>query len=102
MKPQDRNLIIAVVILCLVIGVLAPFIASPNPDGLEKSAEQLMPGGGETEGVVSPPFPDYGIESLGKMGEIIAMFIGIFVTLIFAYVVAKLIGRRKTPPETSK
>jgi len=101
MKAQDRNLVIAVVILCLVIGVLTPFIASPNPDGLEKSAEQLMPSGGETEGVITVPFPDYTIESLGKLGEIIALAIGIFITLIIAYIIATVIKRRN-PPEASK
>lgn len=99
MKAKDRNLIIGVVILCLVIGALAPFIASPNPDGLEKSAEQLM-GNPETEPVLESPFPDYTIEPLGKLGEIIAMAIGIFITLIIAYLIA-LVIRKRTPPEVS-
>jgi cobalt/nickel transport protein len=98
MRNADRNLIIGVVILCLIIGVLAPFIASSNPDGLEKSAEQLM-GNPETEPVIESPFPDYTIEPFGKLGEIIAMAIGIFVTLIVAYIIAKLIGRRKNHPK---
>ncbi len=100
MKAQDRNLVIAVVILCLIIGALAPFIASPNPDGLEKSAEQLM-GNPETEPVMESPFPDYTIESLGKFGEVIAMAVGILITLIAAYIIALLI-RRRNPPKVSE
>ncbi len=98
MRTTDRNLVIGVIILCLVIGALAPFIASPNPDGLEKSAEQLM-GNPETEPVIQSPFPDYTIESLGKLGEIVAMALGIFITLIIAYLLAGLIKRRKIPPK---
>jgi cobalt/nickel transport protein len=100
MKKSDRNLIIGAVIICLIIGILAPFLASSNPDGLEKSAEQLSTT--EESGVVQVPFADYTIPGLGKIGEIGAMFIGIIVTLIVAFFVAMLIARRKTPPETSK
>jgi cobalt/nickel transport protein len=101
MRTEDRNLVIAAVILCLVIGILAPFIASSNPDGLEKSAEQLM-GNPDTEPAVNAPMSDYSIPGLGKIGEIGAMFVGIFVTLIVAYLVAMLIRRRQTPPKASK
>jgi cobalt/nickel transport protein len=101
MKTKDRNLIITAVILCLVIGILAPFIASSDPDGLEKSAEELM-GNPDTDPVIQSPMPDYTIEPLGKIGEILAMAVGIFVTLIVAYLVGMLIRRRKNPPESSK
>jgi cobalt/nickel transport protein len=101
MRTEDRNLVIAAVILCLVIGILAPFIASSNPDGLEKSAEQLM-GNPDTEPAINAPMSDYTIPGLGKIGEVAAMFVGILVTLIVAYIVATLIRRRKTPPEASK
>jgi cobalt/nickel transport protein len=101
MRTNERNLIIAAVILCLVIGILAPFIASSNPDGLEKSAEQLM-GNPDTEPALNAPMSDYIIPGLGKLGEIAAMFAGILLTLIVAYLVAMLIRRRKTPPEKSK
>ena len=100
MKNADRNLIISAVILCLVIGALAPFIASSNPDGLEKSAEQLM-NNPNTEPVIQSPFPDYSIESLGELGGVIAMFIGIIATLLIAYTVAMIIKRRN-PPEMSE
>ena len=99
MRTKDRNLLVTAVILCLVIGILAPFIASSNPDGLEKSAEQL--GNPNTQPVINAPMSDYSIPGLGKIGEIGAMFVGILVTLIIAYIVAILIKRRKTPPETS-
>jgi len=100
MRTEDRNLVIAAVILCLVIGALAPFLASANPDGLEKSAEQLM-GNPDTEPAIQSPLPDYTIPGLGKLGEIVAMFAGILVTLFVAYGVAMFI-RKRNPPEASK
>jgi len=78
--------------------VMSPFLASPDPDGLEKSAENV--GVGETEPVIESPFPDYSIEGLDQIGEIAALAIGIIITLIIAYVVAILL-RRRNPPETS-
>jgi len=97
MRKDDRNLIIAAVILCLVIGILAPFIASPNPDGLEKSAEQIS--NTVESGIYSAPMPDYAIPGLGKIGEIWAMFLGIIVTLVLALIVGRYISRRRKPPE---
>ncbi len=99
MKTTDRNLIIGAVVLCLVIGALAPFIASPNPDGLEKSAGELM-SNPDTEPVIQSLFPDYTIEPFGKVGEIVAMALGIVITLIIAYLVSLLLKRRN-PPQKS-
>ncbi len=98
MRPKDRNFVIAGVIICLVIAVMAPFIASPNPDGLEKSAEQISTT--EEGGIFEAPLPDYTIEPLGKLGEIVALVLGILVTLAIAYIIAILIQRRN-PPEPS-
>jgi cobalt/nickel transport protein len=102
MKPKDRNLVIAGVLLCLVIAVLAPFIASSNPDGLEKSAEQLMPNP-ETEPAVQAPLHDYTIPFLGEgpLSGILALVLGVLVTLVIAYLVARLL-RRRNPPEASQ
>ena len=99
MRPKDRNLIIIAIIICLIIGVLAPFIASPDPDGLEKTAEQIATT--EDTPVIESPLPDYTYEPLGKYGEIAALITGILLTFAIAYIVAILI-RRRNPPETSK
>ena len=39
MNKKDTYLIVIAVIICIAIAVLSPYIASGNPDGLEKSAE---------------------------------------------------------------
>jgi len=93
MRIYDRNLIIAAVILCLIIGFLAPFITSSNPDGLEKSANQLMKNP-KTEHALNAPMSDYNMLGLGKIGEILAMILGIMMTLVIAYIFAMLLKRR--------
>ena len=45
MDKKDKYLIIVAIVICVVISCLSPFIASGNPDGLEKSAEDAnVPG----------------------------------------------------------
>lgn len=98
MSTKDKYFVVGGLIVCLVIAFMSPFIASPDPDGLEKSAEDV--GVGETEPAIQSPFPDYTIEGLDKIGEIAALAIGIIVTLIIAYLVALLL-RRRNPPKTT-
>ena len=54
LSKKDGYLIIVAVIICIIISCLSPFIASGNPDGLEKSAEDA----GLAE--------DYGVDGLMK------------------------------------
>lgn len=98
MNFKDRKLVIVGVLICLAIAFMSPFIASSNPDGLEKSAEQLSTA--DESGVINAPLPDYTFEPLGKIGEIASLVLGILVTLAVAYLLAVLIGR-KNPPDAS-
>jgi len=99
MNKKDKSFVIGAIAVCLILAILSPFIASSNPDGLEKSAQNLgVPG---TESTIHSPFQDYTIGGLGKIGGIVALFIGILVTLGIAWLVAILI-RRKKPPEASE
>ena len=98
MSTKDKYFVIGGVIICLAIAFMSPFLASADPDGLEKSAEDVgVPG---SEAVYQSPFPDYTIEGLDKIGEIGALAIGIIVTLIIAFLVALLI-RKRNPPKAS-
>ena len=99
MSPKDKKLVIAGLAICFVIAVMSPFIASSNPDGLEKSAEQLSTA--EESGIYEAPLPDYTFEPLGKFGEIAALVIGAIVMLVLGYVIA-MIFRRRNPPELSE
>ena len=98
MNTKDKYFIIGGIIICMVIAVMSPFIASPDPDGLEKSAEDV--GVPEVVASYTAPFPDYAIEGLGEIGEIAALAIGIIVTLAIAYLVA-LFLRRRNPEKPS-
>ncbi|BAW32284.1 MAG TPA: PDGLE domain-containing protein [Methanothermobacter sp.] len=83
MKSRDKKLLIGGVIIALIIAVLAPFLASPNPDGLESTAEKVkVP---ETEPAIESPIPDYSIPGLGKTGEVLALIVGTIIVLIIAY-----------------
>jgi len=84
MKSRDKKLLIGGVIIALIIAVLAPFLASPNPDGLESTAEKVMPNP-ETKPAIESPLPDYTIPGLGKEGEVLALVVGTIVVLIIAY-----------------
>lgn len=92
MEKNNIYLIVVAVIICIVIGCLSPFIASGNPDGLEKSAENLNVG--ESDAVISSPFPDYTFEALGTSGEILVLILGVVITLLAALGIGTLVKKR--------
>lgn len=95
-------------VVALVIGGAAVFFASGDPDGLDSTL--LVNGGvkgifapahGEIEEAQDPigwgsPMPDYvlGGENAGVAGGLIALFIGIFATLIIILVAAQIVHKR--------
>lgn len=101
MNPNDKKFVIVGLVICVIIAVLAPFIASPNPDGLEKSDEQV--GMAEESGIYESPFPDYIIPAFGEnpFSGIVALILGVLITLGLGYGVAELLKRRN-PPESSE
>ena len=99
MKNRDKGFVIGAIAVCLILAALSPFIASSNPDGLEKSAQNL--GVPENDPSFHSPLQDYSIPGLGKIGGIISLVIGVIVTLGLAWLLAVLIKRRK-PPELSE
>jgi cobalt/nickel transport protein len=95
MNKKDKTFIVGGIIVCLIIAVLSPFLASSNPDGLEKSAENLaVPDDGLG---YKAPFQDYYVAALGDgpLAEIVALAIGILIALGLGYAVAYIIKRRK-------
>jgi cobalt/nickel transport protein len=101
MRHKDRNLIIVAVIICLALAVLSPLIASSNPDGLERSAEQI--GITEESGSYHAPLADYTVPIFGNgpYSGIVALIIGFLIVLGLGYVIALILKRRK-PPEVSE
>lgn len=94
---DNKTFLIAGILIALVIGVLAVFLASGDPDGLESTALMVSgqkeltgsaPQDGDPEAVgtgtfsYSAPMPDYSLgETMGSLGGIIAIIVGIFLTL---------------------
>lgn len=82
LSQQDKYLIVVGIIFCLALAVLSPYIASGDPDGLEKSAEDAAVGEDVESAVIESPFPDYTYEPLDKLGEIAVLLFGGIITLI--------------------
>ena len=88
MDKKDTYLIVVAVVICIVISCLSPYIASGDPDGLEKSAEDSgLPEDfsiEEISGIPEALFPDYAFadDPDNQALQIVALVIGVVVTLI--------------------
>ena len=99
MEKKDMALIGVAIVICVIICVLSPYIASGDPDGLEKSAEDSGLAEDfsieEINGIPDAIFPDYAFaadpENQGL--QVVALVLGVIVTLLLglgvAYVVKK-------------
>ena len=100
MDKKDTYLIVVAVVICIVICCLSPYIASGDPDGLEKSAEdsglaedfQIE----EIKGIPDAIFPDYAFanDPDNQVLQIVALVIGALVTLGLGYAVAAVVRSR--------
>ncbi|PWR73029.1 PDGLE domain-containing protein [Methanospirillum lacunae] len=95
---DNKTFLIAGILFALVIGVLAVFLASGDPDGLESTALMVSgqkdltgsaPEDGDPEVIgtgtfsYSAPMPDYSLgETMGTLGGVISIIVGIFLTLV--------------------
>lgn len=93
---NNKQFMVAGIIVALIVGVLAVFLASGDPDGLESTALVVQnektilgasPEDGDAEAIgagtftYESPLPDYSMgESAGVGGDIVALIVGIFVT----------------------
>jgi len=89
---DNKTFIIAGIIIAVIIGVVAVFMASGDPDGLESTAlvvqgQKTITGGTPADAEIheetagrfsySAPMPDYSLgESLGSAGGLIAIIVG--------------------------
>ncbi len=100
MDKKDTSLIIVAVIICIVICCLSPYIASGDPDGLEKSAEDSGLAENftveEIKGIPEATFPDYAFanDPENQVLQIVALVLGVIATLILGYAVALVVKRR--------
>jgi cobalt/nickel transport protein len=106
---DNKTFIIGGIVIALLIGVIAVFMASSDPDGLESTA-LVVQGQKELTGQTPPdaeieedlngkfsytsPMPDYSLgESMGPLGGLIAIVIGTI--LAFLVVIGLIYGIKK-------
>ncbi|MDI6645081.1 MAG: PDGLE domain-containing protein [Methanobacteriaceae archaeon] len=94
MNTKNRNLIVGGLLIALVIAILAPFLASSNPDGLESTAESLeVP---ESEPAFESPLPDYAIPGMedNPWGGVVALIIGTILVLLVTLGLASIFSKK--------
>lgn len=100
MDKKDTYLIVVAVVICIVICCLSPYIASGDPDGLEKSAEDSGLAEDfaieEINGIPEAIFPDYAFanDPDNQALQIVALVLGAIITLLLGYGVAAIVRRR--------
>ena len=112
---DNKTFIIAGIVIALVIGGIAVFLASGDPDGLESTAlvvqgQKELTGGTpedaelheETEGRYSyaAPMPDYALgDEMGSAGGIIAIVAGTLIAFVVVLGVAYGLKKAGKPAE---
>lgn len=94
---DNKNIYIGIFLIAIIICVLSPFLASGDPDGLEKSAEKINESVLDSQQVVSPVMPDYTIEGQEEnpLVGVVCLIIGAIMTVVVAYGVFYLVSKRK-------
>jgi cobalt/nickel transport protein len=113
---DNKTFLIAGIVLALLVGVVAVFLASGDPDGLESTA--LMVQGQKTLTGDTPenadvkidttgkfsyesPMPDYSLsEQLGPLGGIIAIITGTLLAFGMVLSISKVLIAKKKARET--
>lgn len=84
--------------IAIAISIISPFIASPNPDGLESAAMKIAPEDLlEEKPGFSSPMPDYIIPSLGdsRGSEALAIIFGTLLVFALGLVSVKFLRTNK-------
>lgn len=96
---SNMKFLYAGIAIALLLSALAPFLASPDPDGLESAAggiieESKLSELEEMAPAVESPMPDYTIEGMGKSGEVMAIAIGTVAVLIIGLGLGKVFNKK--------
>ncbi|WP_328585444.1 PDGLE domain-containing protein [Methanofollis ethanolicus] len=108
---ETKQFVALGVVVAILIGVTAVFFAAGDPDGLESTALVVQgvkeltgpsPEDGDAEAIgagtfeYEAPMPDYSMgEDAGKMGEVIAVVVGIFLALLLVLGAGKAVTASK-------
>lgn len=93
---KNKKFLYVAIAVALLISIAAPFIASSDPDGLESAASNVIAEDElseleEQEPFISSMMPDYAIEGMDKLGEVIAIVFGTLLILSISYTVGKIL-----------
>ena len=96
METKTKKFMMIGIIIAIIIAVLAPFLASSNPDGLESTAEKILNPGIEEKELYESPMPDYIIPTLGEepISGSIAIVIGVIIVFTIAYGIGYLAKKK--------
>jgi cobalt/nickel transport protein len=104
MTPENTKFLLAGTAIAIILAILAPFLASPNPDGLDKNLVELVGMGSEehAEKIIEeqnlvgyePPFPDYSIKGMDKAGEVLSIVMGTIILLLIALGVSSSLKKK--------
>jgi len=83
---MDR-ITLVLLLVAIAVAAAAPFVASSNPDGLEKSAEEVGSGG---SWAIDAPVPDY--YGSGVATQVFALVLGALAVFGFALAGGKLLN----------
>ncbi|MDD3622009.1 MAG: PDGLE domain-containing protein [Methanofollis sp.] len=109
---ENKQFLAIGLVVAILIGVTAVFFAAGDPDGLESTAIVVQgekdlfgptPEDGDPEAVghdvgfeYEAPMPDYAMgDDAGKMGEVIAVVVGIILALLIVFGVGKAVTASK-------
>lgn len=117
---DNKTLIIGGLVIAILIGVLAVFLASSDPDGMESTAliiqgqksligptppDAEIQENMEGKFAYSAPMPDYSLgEGLGSLGGILAIVGGTVLAFLVAIglIYAIKVAGRKNPPNVNQ
>jgi cobalt/nickel transport protein len=98
-RNSNMKFLYAGIAIAILLSILAPFLASPDPDGLESAAGGLIEESKlseieEAAPAVNSPMPDYSIEGMGKSGEVVAIAIGTIAVLAISFGLGKVFNKK--------
>lgn len=102
MSPKNKKFLLGGIAVVLIIAILAPFLASSDPDGLDATMEKVMQNP-ETEPAFESPLPDYTLPFLGEdnpLGGVIALVLGTVLVLGIAYSLGIILKKRNGKENT--
>jgi len=95
MDKKTKQFIIGGIIAAILIAIVSAFLASNDPDGLEKSIEEILPDF-EDNHLIESPMSDYIFPPVGEspISSSIAIIVGVIIVFILAYGLGYFVKRK--------